>query len=66
MDEYHKVKQKLVKGKAAGPDCIPPEVFMLADINDTILKFANNFLLNPEKPAKCSTSHIQSIQKQET
>ena len=32
MDEYHKVKQKLVKGKAAGPYGIHPEVFMLADI----------------------------------
>ena len=36
MDEYHKVKQKLVRGKVAGPDGISPEVFMLADIDDII------------------------------
>ena len=46
MDEYRKIKQKLVMGKAAGLDGIPPEVFMLADIDDIKLKFANNLLLN--------------------
>ena len=56
MNEYHKVK-------AAGPDGIPPEVFILADIDDIILKFANNLLLNLEKPAQWSTSQIQSIPK---
>ena len=63
MDEYHKVKQKLVKGKAAGPNGIPPEVFMFADIDDIILKFENNLLLNLEKPAQWSTSQIQPIPK---
>ena len=63
MDGYHKVKQKLVKGKATGPDGIPPEVSMLADIDDIILKFENNLLLNLEKPAQWSTSHIQPIPK---
>ena len=52
-----------VKGKAAGLDGIPPEVFMFADIDDIILKFANNLLLNLEKPAQWSTSHIQPIPK---
>ena len=61
MDEYHKIKQKLVKGKAAGPVGIPPEVFMLADINHIILKFANN-LLNLKKPVQWSTSHIPKYQ----
>ena len=63
MDEYHKVKQKLVKGKAAGLDGISPEVFMLADIDDIILKFTNNLLLNVEKPAQWFTSQIQLIPK---
>ena len=63
MDEYHKVKQKLAKGKAAGPDGITPEVLMLAEIDDIILKFANNLLLNLEKPDQWSTSQIQPILK---
>ena len=39
---------------------------MLADIDDIILKLANNLLLNLEnleKPAQWSTSHIQPIPK---
>ena len=40
MDEYHKEKQKLIKGKAIDPNSTPPEVFMLEHINDIILKFA--------------------------
>ena len=36
---------------------------MLADIDDIILKFANNLLLNLEKPAQWSTSHIHPIPK---
>ena len=36
---------------------------MHADINDIILKFADNLLLNLEKPAQWFTSHIQSIRK---
>ena len=63
MDEYHKVKQKLIKGKVAGPDNILPKVSMLADIDDIILKFTNNLLLNLEKPAQWSASHIQPIPK---
>ena len=63
MDEYHKVKQKLVKGKGAGPDSTPPEVFMLTDIDSIMLKFTKNLLLNLEKPAQWSTSHIQPIPK---
>ena len=63
MDEYHKVKQKLVKGKAAGPEDIFPEVLMLADIDDIILKFGSNLLLNLEKPAQWSPSQIQPIPK---
>ena len=63
VDEYHKVKQKLVKGKVAGPGGIPPEVFMLTDIDDIILNFAKKLLLNLEKPAQWSTSHIQPIRK---
>ena len=52
IDEHHKIKQKLVKGKAAGPDGILSEVFMLADIDVILLKFANNLLLNLEKPSQ--------------
>ena len=63
MDEYHKVKQKLVTGKVAGPHGIPPEVFMLADIDDITLKFAKKLLLNLEKPAQWSNNHIQPIPK---
>ena len=63
MGDYHKVKQKLVKGKTAGSDGIPPEVFMVAEIDDIILKFTSNLLLNLEKPAPWSTSYIQPIPK---
>ena len=63
VNEYHKAKQKLVKGKAAGPYGTPTEVFMVADIDDIIIKFANNLLLNLEKSAQYSTSHIQRIPK---
>ena len=63
MDEYHEVKQKLVKRKAAGPDSIFPEVFMFADIDNIILKFAKNLLSNLEKPAQWPISQIQPIPK---
>ena len=36
---------------------------MLADIDEITLKFANNLLLNLEKPAQWSNSYIQPISK---
>jgi len=37
--EYRCVKRKIINGKAAGPDGIPPEVFKLANIDDIMLNF---------------------------
>ena len=52
MAEYRCVKRKIVNGKAAGPDGIPPEVFKLANIDDIMLDFSNNLLNKLEKPAQ--------------
>lgn len=40
--EYRCVKRKIINGKAAGPDGIPPEVFKLANIDDYV-KFFQQF-----------------------
>ena len=66
MDEYHKVKQKLLKGKVAGPDSISPEVFILADIDDIILKIASNLLLNLKRLLNGPVATFSQYQKQET
>ena len=63
LDEYQKVKKKIITGKAAGPDGIPPEAFKYADFDDIMLKFANNLLLHQDKPEQWSLSHIQPIPK---
>ena len=63
IEEYNKVKKKIVSGKAAGPDGIPPEVFKLANVDDIMLKFANNLLTKLDKPEQWSINHIQPIPK---
>lgn len=63
MEEYEHVKKKLVAGKAAGPDGIPPEVFKLCNIDDIMLRFANNLLANSDKPAQWSTNYIKPLPK---
>ena len=61
--EYRCVKRKIINGKAAGPDGIPPEVFKLANIDDIMLNFSNNLLNKLEKPAQWSINHIQPVPK---
>ena len=58
MEEYQDVKRKLKTGKSAGADGIPPEVLKYCDLNETILEFANNLLLNEEKPQQWSDINI--------
>ena len=50
--EYTKVKNNLIDGKATGPDGIPPEVFKYTNLDDIILEFANQMLIQSKKPAQ--------------
>ena len=63
MEEYHKVKRKINNSKAAGPDCITPEVFKLTNIEDILFEFENNLLNNLHKPKQWSISQNQPIPK---
>ena len=58
MDELQKAKAKITLGKASGPDNIPPEVIKLCDIDQILLDFANDLLINKQKPSQWSISDM--------
>ena len=54
QDEYEKAKKSLVEGKSCGVDNIPPEVLKRCGLDDIILGFCNDVLLNRNaKPVVC-------------
>ena len=59
--ELERAKSKIVEGKAAGPDNIPPEVIKRFDLDDIILDFANSLLIRGDKPNQWSSSNIIPI-----
>ena len=62
--EYTKVKNKRIDVKATGPDGIPPEVFKYTNLDDIILEFANQMLIQSTTPAqwyKCDIVPIQNL-----
>ena len=63
MDEYVTVKRKITENKTAGSDKIPPEVLKICDLDNIILKFANNFLTNNKKTQQWSELDIVTIPK---
>ena len=54
MDELIKARPKITLGKAYSPDNIPPEVIKLCNIEQPLLDFANDLLLNGCKPDQLS------------
>ena len=61
--EYTKVKNNLIDGKATGPDGIPPEVFKYTNLDDIILEFANQMLIQSKTPAQWFKCDIVPIPK---
>ena len=49
-DEYIAAKKVITEGKSSGEDDIPPEVLKRCDLDDIILDFCNDALLNDRKP----------------
>jgi hypothetical protein len=62
-EEYQKAKKSLVEGKSCGEDGIPPEVLKNCDLDDIILKFCNNALLDGQMPDQWSILNIVPIPK---
>ena len=58
MEEYIAVKKRLTCGKAPGPDGITPEVLKYCDLDEIVLGYANNLLINGEKPDQWSENNI--------
>jgi len=44
-EEYKKAKASIIEGKSCGEDGIPPEVLKRCDLDDKILKFCNDAIL---------------------
>ena len=63
QEEYEKAKKSLVEGKSCGEDGIPPEVLKRCDVDETILSFCNNALINGDKPNQWSILNIVPIPK---
>ena len=63
MDELIKARSKITLGKASGPDNIPPEVIKLCSIEQPLLDFANDLLLNGGIPDQWSISNIIPVPK---
>ena len=55
FEEYQTVKKKITENKASGSDHIPPEVLKRCDLDDIILKFANNLLYTEQNHISCLT-----------
>ena len=56
--EYLIVNNKLIDGKASGPDNIAPEALQYCKFDEITLKFATEVLMNHEKPKQWSTCRI--------
>ena len=63
MEEHLHAKRSLKLGKCAGPDNIPPEVLKTCDLDDIMLSFCNQVLMNGRKPDQWSLSNILPVPK---
>ena len=63
QEEYDKAKKSLVEGKSSGEDNIPPEILKRCDLDDIVLGFCNDALVNREKPSQWSIVNIVPIPK---
>ena len=61
--ELARAKATVKEGKSAGPDGIPPEVLKNCDLDDIILDFCNQALLNNRQPDMWSLSNIIPVPK---
>ena len=52
-----------MEGKASGEDSIPPEVLKRCDLNDIVLDFCNDALLEGKKPSQWSVPNNVPIPK---
>ena len=59
-----KAKKTLVEGKTSGEDNIPPEVLKRCDLDDIVLDFCNDALLEGKKPSQGSVLNIVPSQNQ--
>ena len=57
-EEYREAKESLVEGKSCGEDGIAPEVLKRCDLDDIILEFCNQVLLEGKKPEQWSLLNI--------
>ena len=63
VEEYLKVKKALKEGKSYGEDGIPPEVIKRCDVDEIILDFCNQALLNNRKPDQWSILNLIPVPK---
>lgn len=63
MEELKRAIKTMVEGKSCGEDHIPVEVIKRCQVEDLILTFCNEALVNKEKPSKWSLLNIIPIPK---
>ena len=63
MEEYLEAKKAIKEGKSYGEDEIPPEVIKRCTIDDLILDFCNQALLNRQKPNQWSILSLIPVPK---
>jgi hypothetical protein len=62
-DEYQAAKKNITEGKSAGDDEIHPEILKRCNLDDVILEFCNDALLNGRKPEQWSLLNLIPIPK---
>ena len=63
LEEYRLAKTSIKEGKACGDDNIAPEILKRCDLDQIVLEFCNNALMNGEKPEQWSISNIVPLPK---
>ena len=63
MDEWKRVKGSIKEGRTAGIDNVAPEVLKRCDVDTIMLKFANKFVVEHEKPQQWSEINMLPIPK---
>ena len=62
-EEYMKAKKSIKEGRSYGEDGIPPEVIKRCNIDEVILHFCNQALLNRQKPNQWSILSLIPVPK---
>ena len=63
QEEYDAAKKVITEGKSPGEDDIPPEVLKRCDLDEVILSFCNDALINGRKPDQWSLLNLIPIPK---